>query len=1086
MYRQLTAGQEPRELRNVISSDQVPEPGASVSSDPDLSIDAEHVSGLAADFNNRFIIHNLQLKWNNSLRNIILRYFHQVNQRRGFVYYMSRQAVKFTLDIVKDQKKPKSRKSSRGRSKPEQESPSKEKMEDGDEVSIGSRIEQLLGDAGNLAHANDEKDRQGSGTASQDEKEKPGRFGQGYSTQNSYNLRLIAPQIQLQSEKNTKAAVLLTAKGIHLKAVEILDRSRPTGDVSSLVRRIFSAEMDSIQFFVSQQRMFAFASRALYSGSQYGVASNTSWPPWLPLENIFDFDTNPYGFSRIVQKTSASLKYDKHNSLRLKYATDSRNEESGNRPAEIESRLDQISAHFPVLRAECDSVQYYALYLIVLDLLLYNEPLEKSRSERLEKIMLASDFSDLRGAPELITSLQNRIRSLEELKIHFQLNAPLLDRKGWEGRLAIERDIVSCEDEIFFMMKAITTSQRKHEERTQANSLTKWDLSAAEIVWDLKQSQNQPLVGLELKNAQYRRTDNSDGSNHNHMEIERITGRNHLPSAIYPEIIAPYWDNTRSYGEGRETKMFRMYWNMLEAIAGIPVVDHFEVNLFPLRVQLERELGVMLFEYVFPGENDPLRSKGSSINLSKTGQRDQDTSEDEEEAQAYGSPNIQSDNNIAANTAVGTLGDRMKPTMMLPSGHRFEGSRARLNVVKNGLEVEGHRLRHLFARSSTSASSSPRPGSRHAASDTTMASSTRPSSVATSRVSYFNTNEARVTKVSTRAKLQRSKTAFKDGPREWKGNPASDELSQMMSRASSYMTLSYMQISSVVLCLSYKGKDSRNIEDVHNFVFRMPALEYRNKTWSNLDLAQRIKKDVIKALISHTGSIVANKITHRGGAKEAKREQLRRLQTSSRTSPAASETTETADEGRDTSDGRSSVYTPSTTGDRSASPRSSMNSARPNPPGARTQTIRLGKPPRNESFASNLYMTPIHRINTQIRLMPEPGSERADTISMTSSRLADAEDGGNSPASGWEDGNRSRRSEGSAGARDGAETGSGGSQAGDGGSSGGGGNNTLSRHWSDLGESERARKGIAEESEASHRKKSKLLLGRKILNSLAS
>jgi hypothetical protein len=33
----------------------------------------------------------------------------------------------------------------------------------------------------------------------------------------------------------------------------------------------------------------------------------------------FDFELNPFGFSRIVQKTSATLRYDKFNNLRLKY-----------------------------------------------------------------------------------------------------------------------------------------------------------------------------------------------------------------------------------------------------------------------------------------------------------------------------------------------------------------------------------------------------------------------------------------------------------------------------------------------------------------------------------------------------------------------------------------------------------------------------------------------------------------------------------------------------------------------------------------------------------------------------------------------
>lgn len=64
-----------------------------------------------------------------------------------------------------------------------------------------------------------------------------------------------------------------------------------------------------------------------------------------------------------------------------------------------------------------------------------------------------------------------------------------------------------------------------------------------------------------------------------------------------------------------------------------------------------------------------------------------------------------------------------------------------------------------------------------------------------------------------------------------------------------------------------QGRGESNFEDVHEFVFRMPMLEYRNKTWSNLDLAIRLKKDIIRALISHTGAILQNKLTHHRPAK---------------------------------------------------------------------------------------------------------------------------------------------------------------------------------------------------------------------------
>jgi hypothetical protein len=101
----------------------------------------------------------------------------------------------------------------------------------------------------------------------------------------------------------------------------------------------------------------------------------------------------------------------------------------------------------------------------------------------------------------------------------------------------------------------------------------------------------------------------------------------------------------------------------------------------------------------------------------------------------------------------------------------------------------------------------------------------------------------------------------------------SDDLTEMMTRASNYMTLAYVKIPSMVLCLSYKGKGQRNFEDVHDLVFKMPTLEYRNKTWSNLDLALQLKKDVIRALISHAGAIVGNKFSR--GSRPGRKEQSR-------------------------------------------------------------------------------------------------------------------------------------------------------------------------------------------------------------------
>ena len=834
-----------------------------------------------ADFNNRFTVHNMQLKWNNSLRNIILRYVHQVSQRRGFVYYMSRRAVKFILDIVDEQQRNKDNSGDQApfHTPTTQPSPSVSFKAESSDINLEERIKELLKDGTNFVDANDpgrsEKlPRHSSATMGHD-------LSEEFAAQNSYHVRLIAPQIQLQSEKNPKSVLLVTAKGMELKVIQIMDKSRLADDVSGLVQRRFSVDMDGVQAFTTNQKNLNKVLH-LYSANRYGSPKGSAWPPWVPLEVNFDFRLNPFGWFRVVQKTSASLRYDKYNTLRLKYNDEvSKGDPDETRtPEDVEARIDHLWVEFPHIRAICDSSQYYAMYVIVLDLLLYSEPLEKIRTERLEKIMLAADFSDLTGAPEMVIGLQERIHQLEEIKGHFQVHEKYLDRQGWQDRLAIEKDLAACEDELFFMMKAITTSQRKYDDRgqdTQSNGLLRWYLSASEIVWHLMRENNEPLMEIQLKHAAYDRTDNSDGSNYNTMEIERIHGLNLLPDALYPEMIAPYFehDPTTTERKGQDIKMFKVQWYMLEAIAGIPVLDQFEVNLFPLKVQLEREVGKKLFEYIFPGNNNVSNASPFLVRNMPTVQ-DEDEGQDAETSTSLTPSSLASNSgDTLASTRPGSLELRLKPTLTLSDVPTRPSTSSSNKLRASSSNSDPHRFK-LFQSQNRSKSMPRSRTSSNVPLLRTKKSGDSLQSLVRGNVETISTNYIANSDRTRRFGVNR--TVSKDSAAE--KEKASDDLTEMMSRASNYMTLAYVKIPSVVLCLSYKGRGERNFEDVHDFVFRMPALEYRNKTWSNLDLALRLKKDVIKALISHTGAIIGNKFSHHRPNKQ-QQSRLRQMANSS-------------------------------------------------------------------------------------------------------------------------------------------------------------------------------------------------------------
>ncbi|KAI0480570.1 mitochondrial protein from FMP27-domain-containing protein [Xylariaceae sp. FL0804] len=832
----------------------------------------------ASDFKNRFVVHNMQLKWNNLLRNIILRYSHQVSQRRGFVYYLSRPAVKFILDIVEEQSRAKQNNQSTNQ-------PPNTTKANGESHDVGAdiqhRIEQILKDGRNYVGTDGTSSPGGSNNANMEDI--TSGIAEEFAPQSSFHVRLIAPQIQLQSDKNKKHVILITGKGMELKVVELMEKARLSDQVSGLVQRRFLLRMDSAQFFVAHQKWFTGQLLSLYSANRYGSPSGSSWPPWVPMEVMYDFQSDPFGFKRIVQKTSAVLRYDKFNTLRLKYNDDVNNVE-GAGPSEDspESRMDNLWVEFPQARALCNSSQYYAMYVIVLDLLMYSEPLEKTRNERLEKIMLASDFSDLRGTPEMVIRLQERIRQLEDIKSHFQIHSKYLDKQGWGDRLLLERDLAACEDELFFMMKAITTSQRRFSDSSsQSNALLKWTICAKEIVWHLIRDNNEPLVELQLRDVEYDRTDNSDGSHINLMQVGKILGLNLMPDAIYPEMVAPYMQDERgNIADLNDKQMIRVYWHMLEAIAGIPVMDHFEVNLFPMRIQLEREVGKKLFEYIFPGLEDENNSEADNRSESPFVFRSTPPEESEDSVRddamsgsgRLGPPGSE-ESGFA--TRAGSLELRLRPTLTLDS-RAPEESPPKGKAISVHSGESNHKFRLLGSKTF----------GKKASHESLRSNNTPKPGIARSSTATSMTGE---NKKGTRFALPRKSGTPEEKP--------PDDLTKMITRASNYMTFAYIKMPSVVLCLSYKGKGERNLEDVHDFVFRLPTIEFRNKTWSNLDLALALKSRVIKALISHTGAIIGNKFSkHRPN--NAQQSKLRELATSSvlLATPALSNSGDTSDD----------------------------------------------------------------------------------------------------------------------------------------------------------------------------------------------
>ncbi|WBW71131.1 ER-PM contact site phospholipid-binding protein Hob2 [Schizosaccharomyces osmophilus] len=716
-----------------------PNPSHNLSGQVDLSYAT--LSESVHAFNNRFVAHNVQIKWNNFVRNAVLSYVHEMERVRGFAYYMSQKAIRFLQDL---QKTPElSGEDFLGNCSDNNEE--KENARNLLKFLLEDAKKKFVVKTDNLAGKSYPYDSKIQGGSKKH-----------YDIIQSYVFRFIAPQIQLQCNMNPQKAVIISIQSLQIKILSIVDPTFPVNDINYLVERRFLCNVNESQFFTADANDFRVSDSATLVLNKYGCENNSVWPPWVPLETTFDFVLTPAAFSRFLHRVSFSAVYTKHNDLRLKETVRSRRKYF----EDLDVHTDTLTFDVPRVVISTDSSQYYDLFTIITNLLLYQEPSQKQRSQRLEEIMLAADFSDLTGTPEMVAMLQNRVHHLEEVKLQHQLYDVTFNVHAHIAQqLFLQNELHRCGEELFYLIESIASVQSRGVNQNKTRSNLSWFIMAKEVVWHLLEDNKRPFLDVSLQNATFRRIENTDSSNLNTLEIESMKGSNLAPGCQFENIICPYFNTEFTNEQLLQQKFIRVHWELMEAVAGIQVVQHFEINLFPLSLQIEHELASKLFDFAFPGNEN----KGNLFGMYSNRAEHSETTNKE----------------VAEHTP----------------GHLSENDNAEKNNSSQELGLE--KYLDLDGRS---------------------------------------------------------------------------ELHEMLNRAGNNMLVAYFKIPSVVLRLSYRGMSSLGLENINGFVLSVPTLEYRNEVCSYLDLAVWIKHDLIRAVLSHSGKLLVDKVKGGHNVKAHERE----------------------------------------------------------------------------------------------------------------------------------------------------------------------------------------------------------------------
>ncbi|CAG8444824.1 5579_t:CDS:2 [Ambispora gerdemannii] len=764
-------------------------------------------------FSHRFVIHNAQVLWNNSLRNLIYKFWDLVEQQQGLTYYMSTNAVKLIRDLQKYSEKIE---------KPLTEEPDSNTAatsfgsEAFDAQMAAELLRKLVGEENTSFVVPNEQIVADNITGSEknpiQRKKSMNQLDDipaGYTLWKNYLIQLFNTQINFQSDKNPSASIIMSSERAQLKSVSILE-DRLKGDANEVIKSRILFGLDNTQFLLTWKKEFNNEYSRRLTANNFGAQGKENWPAWVPVEALFNYDRqSSFPFQRIVKRTSATMLYEKFNHLRIISSDMDQDDNSestiwGQSDGDkFDKRIDSWRINFPRFKFSATSAQYCVFVDMVSDLLMYREPAKKERTERLEAILFAADLNDLRGAAELVSSLQQKIRQMDEQRYQIQSNLAGLGEDGVEELWKIKARLLNSQEELYVLMEAITATQTK-KEKAENNTALKAVVTANEVVWLMKLDNRKSFCECGLTNAHFVWMTREDNSSKNTLEIDHLRVLNKMPSPVFTELIQPYIRDPRRQVDFNRHKMLRIYWHEREPVAGIAVVEHLEVNFFPLKFQMQYEVGKQIIMYIFPEKREEIITATNDT----IDQQQPTISEHLSTTPAEGlySPLSPRRNSLSSKGAVAAAVNKFTEA-----------------TIKDDISV----VDGVYSNNET---------------DTIGTTPNEPMSPS----SNLTSGPSKKSRICITADNAYSKE--------------SDELALMKTRASQNKTFIYIKIPGVRHNFSYQGAKEKNIEDLYDFVFELPTLEYQNRTWSWFDLLDHLKRDILKTILLHTGALVREKL----------------------------------------------------------------------------------------------------------------------------------------------------------------------------------------------------------------------------------
>lgn len=536
--------------------------------------DAREVTSVntsVSDYHNRFLIHNLQLKWNNQIRDLFMTYLLLVGNKKTSSFAMTKKAVDLVNNLLKNVGRDNESTTGQEPRSSEMDEKVSHYFNSGDDVINGfdEYLENL--------------------------------DGEGQEIEFKYLIKLIRPQVQMISDADLTSCILETSQQVEMRILCV--NLEGTNDIISEGAEETSLVETRYGVFFQDSHLFAFEKSKFHDDSTnpYCLPSKKkkSWPPWVDLE-VCD-DSSWLEDNLIVERTSMTLSLKKPNLLLA---------ETSDQP-----RSSELVVNLSKFVFSATSLQYSAMYFVITDLLMHSKSVRDAFHKRLDHILAVTELSDYIGLSEKVKQLQVNIRVCRNILLKMDERSVLLSDHEKRQKAHVEIELERMKLDLDLIVSSLKTLGSKVS-RSQLFRRN-WHFRADQVIWHFLDDNREPLVDLALATSLFIRVDHYDGSNTNAVEVSMIQGFNLKPNAVYPELLRPYLeileDKKNSSLCQPEEPMIRMTWKMLNPVGGIRVMSNAQLQIQPIHIQLDYNCATKMFAYLFPKDESRRKEDSSTL-----------------------------------------------------------------------------------------------------------------------------------------------------------------------------------------------------------------------------------------------------------------------------------------------------------------------------------------------------------------------------------------------------------------------------------------------------------------------------------------